>query len=87
MRGLRSLCAMYTVPVVCIDVSVCVCVYRRCVTFHHFSNYIHVLASLFSFAGDWECYPHDPTVWHVSHFFMLHSNHDDTVTDCFTFIL
>uniref|UniRef100_A0A3B5B347 Regulating synaptic membrane exocytosis 1a n=1 Tax=Stegastes partitus TaxID=144197 RepID=A0A3B5B347_9TELE len=24
--------------------------------------------------GDWECYPHDPTVWHVSHWFFTSSH-------------
>lgn len=28
----------------------------------------------FFLAGDWECYPHDPTVWHVSHWFLFVSN-------------
>lgn len=28
----------------------------------------------FFLAGDWECYPHDPSVWHVSHWFLFVSN-------------
>lgn len=62
--------------VLCIQLVVCVG--------HHFGNCIrNVSAGVFSFAGDWECYPHDPTVWHVSHFFTFHSNDNDTVTNRF----
>lgn len=37
----------------------------------------HTVVSLL---GDWECYPHDPTVWHVSLILCFQNRHLPTVS-------
>ena len=73
MKGLRLVCAVYTASPVCAGVCERMC--------HGDMKEVIISASctasepvFFFLAGDWECYPHDPTVWHVSHWLLFVSN-------------